>query len=267
MPTLRQNWPTYALDGLCLGVFMMSAAAWGTWLQHPASPLHNWLTSAVTDAPAGRLLMGVAMGVTAVALIYSPWGARSGAHMNPAVTLTFLWLGKMSRRDAVGYIVAQFVGGTTGLLAAAWLLDGRLGHPAVNYVATTPPNGGGWPAFAGEAVISFVMMTAVLELRGRPRTAPFTGLAAGCLIALFITVEAPLSGMSMNVARSLPSNVLAARAATLWIYAAAPLLGMWLAAVRYVGWHALRRRPAPVECATLYHARHIRCIFCGGWHD
>lgn len=267
MPTLRQNWPIYALDGLCLGLFMISAAAWATWLQHPASTLHTWLTSTVSHGPTGRLLMGVAMGATAVALIYSPWGARSGAHMNPAVTLTFLWLGTVSRRDAAGYVVAQFVGGAAGLLIAAWLLDGRLAHPAVNYVATTPPDGSAGWAFAGEVAISFVMMTAVLELRGRPRTAPFTGLAAGCLIALFIAVESPLSGMSMNVARSLPSNVLAARATTLWIYAAAPLLGMWLAAARYVGWHAFRRRPAPMACATLHHTRHRRCIFCGGWHD
>jgi len=267
MTTLRQNWPTYALDGLCLGLFMVSAAVWATVLQHPASPAHAWLTAPAADSPLGRLPMGLAMGTTAIALIYSPFGGRSGAHMNPAVTLTFLWLGKVSWRDAAGYVAAQLAGGMAGLLVAAWLLGGRLGHPAVNYVVTAPGTGGVWVAFAAEAVISFLMMTTVLELSSRARVARFTGLAAGGLVALFITVEAPLSGMSMNVARSLPSNLLAARASTLWIYAAAPLLGMWLAAARYVLWHRSRHGHGHVGCAKLHHSPRVRCIFCGDWHD
>jgi len=168
---------------------------------------------------------------------------------------------------AAGYVAAQLAGGMAGLLVAAWLLGGRLGHPAVNYVVTAPGTGGVWVAFAAEAVISFLMMTTVLELSSRARVARFTGLAAGGLVALFITVEAPLSGMSMNVARSLPSNLLAARASTLWIYAAAPLLGMWLAAARYVLWHRSRHGHGHVGCAKLHHSPRVRCIFCGDWHD
>ena len=75
--------------------------------------------------------------------------------------------------------LAQLTGGVAGSLAAAWLLGGRLSHPAVNYVATAPGDGGDRIAFAAEAVISFGMMTTVLECpRGRA-PARFTGLAAG----------------------------------------------------------------------------------------
>lgn len=267
METRRHHFPIYALDGLCLGLFMLSASVWATMLQHPASPLRAWLNGTGTDSALSRLPMGLAMGATAVALIYSPFGARSGAHMNPAVTLTFVWLGKVSWRDAYGYVAAQLAGGAAGMLTAAWLLGGWLSHPAVNYVVTAPGPRGAWVAFAAEAVMSFAMMTTVLELSSRAHLARYTGLAAGCLVGLFISVEAPLSGMSMNVARSLPSNVLAARASTLWIYAAAPLLGMWLAALRYVVWHEFRDGHARVACAKLHHTRRVRCIFCGVWHD
>ncbi len=266
METLRRNWPTYVVDGICLGLFMVSAATWATVLQHPDSPVRVWIGGTPGETVLSRVPMGIAMGATAVALIYSPLGARSGAHMNPAVTLTFLWLGRLSRTDAAGYVAAQIAGGLAGFLIAVAALGAGLSHPAVNYVATEPQLGVG-TAFIAEAGISFVMMTAVLELSARARFARLTGLAAGLLIALFIAVEAPLSGMSMNVARTLPSNLWAARTSTLWLYATAPLLGMWLAAVRYVRWPGLRRDDARVACAKLHHDRRVHCIFCEEWHD
>ncbi len=93
------HWPEYVSEAMCLGLFMMSAAGFATLLQHPVSPLSAWSVSPL----AQRIPMGVAMGLTAAALIYSPLGGRSGAHMNPALTLTFLRLGKVAPADAVGW--------------------------------------------------------------------------------------------------------------------------------------------------------------------
>ena len=115
---LRGHWPEYLIEGSALGLFMVSAAVFSTLLFAADSPLRRLLV------PEGvrRACIGVAMGLTAIALIHSPWGKRSGAHMNPAVTLTFLRLGKVARWDAAFYILAQFAGGWLGVQCAAVLL-------------------------------------------------------------------------------------------------------------------------------------------------
>jgi aquaporin Z len=203
------------------------------------------------------------MGLTAAVIIYSPLGKRSGAHMNPAVTMAFLRLGKIGLPDAFGYVLAQFAGGTAGILVATLLLGGLPADPSVNYVATLPGRAGEVPAFTAEAFISFLMMSMVLIVSNRARLARFTGIGAGLLVAAFIVFEAPLSGMSMNPARTLGPNVLADAVRTLWIYFAAPPLGMLLAAEVYVRRHG----PSRVRCAKLHHTSDVRCIFRCGYAD
>jgi aquaporin Z len=254
--TLADHWPEYAMEALCLGLFMVSAAGFATLLQHPSSPFAGWTASPLVQ----RIPMGVAMGATLIAIIYSPLGARSGAHMNPAVTLTFLRLGKIVGTDAGAYVAAQFAGGIAGILAADWLFRGLPAHPAVNYVATVPGQPGPLTAFAAESAISFGMMLMVLGVSNTPRIARFTGLAAGLLVATYITIEAPLSGMSMNPARTLGPALLAHTSGSLWIYFTAPLLGMLTAAELFVRIRGLHR----VRCAKLHHPLDVRCIFnCG----
>src|SRR5262245_30247166 len=145
-----------------------------------------------------RALMGLAMGLTAILLIRSPWGQRSGAHLNPATTLTFWRLGKVETRDAVGYAVAQVLGGLGGVAAAAAVLGRMVGHPDVNYVATTPGPAGVAAAFGAEVFITFVLMSVVLRVSNTASLARHTPLFVGALVATYITVEAPISGMSMN---------------------------------------------------------------------
>ena len=238
---------------------MVSAAGFATLLQHPASPIAAWHL----DPSSARLTMGIAMGMTAVAIIYSPLGKRSGAHMNPAVTMTFWRLGKIGLPDAFGYVLAQFVGGTAGILTATLLFRGLPSDPSVNYVATLPGRAGEVPAFAAEVLISFLMMSMVLVVSNRAGLARFTGVGAGLLVGTFILFEAPLSGMSMNPARTLGSNVLADAARTLWIYFVAPPLGMLLAAELYVSSHGASR----VRCAKLHHTSDVRCIFHCGYRE
>jgi len=251
---LREHWPEYLMEALGLGLFMISACAFGTLLEHPESPLRH----ALTEPLARRALMGIAMGLTAVGLIYSPWGRRSGAHMNPAVTLAFARLGHVARWDAAFYTLAQFVGGVTGVALMAWLLGLRLAAPDVNYVVTRPGTGGPWLALAAELAISFGMMALVLASTGRKRLAPWTGALAGTLLALWITIEAPLSGTSMNPARTFGSASVAGEWTGWWIYFIAPPLGMLMAA------EAVRlARGRHTGCAKLHHPARVRCIFCG----
>ena len=101
---LDRHWPEYLMEAAGLGLFMMSAGGFAIVLYYPASPVAQALVQPVLR----RLLMGCAMGLTAVGLIYSPWGKQSGAHFNPAVTLTFLRLGRVAAPDALFYVVAQF---------------------------------------------------------------------------------------------------------------------------------------------------------------
>lgn len=149
--------------------------------------------------------MGLAMGATATAIIYSPWGQRSGAHLNPAVTFTFWRLGKVDSWDAVFYVIAQFIGGLTGMVVAALVLGGALAHPSVAFAATRPGVDGVAVALMAEAVIAFVLMLTVLVMANRPGLDRFTGVAVGLLLIVYITFEAPLSGMSLNPARTFAS--------------------------------------------------------------
>ncbi|HEV3485290.1 MAG TPA: aquaporin, partial [Vicinamibacterales bacterium] len=226
---LPPHWPEYLIEMASLAAFMASAATFATVLQHPSSPLSSWMAGGV----AGRVPMAAAMGLTAMALIYSPWGRRSGAHMNPAVTITFLRLRKIAARDAAGYVVAQFVGGCAGIATATTLLAQLPADPSVNYVATLPGPTGVLVAVVAEAAISFGLMLTVLHLSNDARFHRYTGMAAGLLVFAYITVEAPLSGMSMNPARSLGPALLTGSFRSVWIYFVGPLAGMLAAAELY----------------------------------
>lgn len=251
---MKQHWPEYAIEGALLGLFMISACGFVVLLEHPASPLPHL----IPDPTLRRLLMGLAMGGTAVALIYSRWGKRSGAHMNPAVTLTFFRLGKVAPGDAAGYAAGQFAGGVTGVLLASLLLGELIADPATRYAATLPGPHGVVVAFAAETAITFLLMTVILVVSNHPTRARFTGLCAGALVALYITVEAPVSGMSMNPARTFGSAVFARDWTALWLYFTAPPLGMLLAAEAFVR----RRGRSAVFCAKLHHRNTERCVFC-----
>lgn len=253
--SLKKHWPEYLMEAAELGLFMISACGFGVLLEHPHSPVRQ----ALPDPFVRRFLMGVAMGLTAIGIIYSPWGKQSGAHFNPSVTLTFLRLGKVKRVDAIFYILAQFVGGVAGVLLSAAVLGNLLANPSVNYVATLPGSNGPIVAFFAEVVMTFILMTVVLRVSNNPRIARLTGLCAGTLVATYITFEAPLSGMSMNPARTLGSAFPAQVWTALWVYFTAPLIGMLAAAQFFV----TMKSPAAVACAKLHHQNTKRCIFCG----
>ena len=253
--SVQRHWPEYSMEAAGLGVFMISACVFGALYEFPGSPVHQ----AIKWQLARRLLMGLSMGLTAIAIIYSPWGKQSGAHINPSVTLTFLRLGKIRHWDAILYIFSQFTGAALGVAVIAIFLGRELADPAVDYVVTVPGARGPWVALAAEYAMALGMMSLVLYFSNHHKLDRYTGLFAGALVAAYITLEAPFSGMSMNPARTmgsaLPPNVWKG----LWIYLTAPPLGMLTAAELYLWW----KGKAAVKCCKLHHANDKRCIFCG----
>lgn len=253
--SLRGHWPEYLMEAALLGAFMVSACVFGALYEFPKSPIHM----AISSSFLRRVLMGLSMGLSAIAIIYSPWGKQSGAHINPSVTFTFFRLGKIKFWDAVFYITAQVTGAILGVAFVARFLGRELADPAVRYVVTLPGMDGPLVALLAEFLIAFGLMSAVLFFSNHHRLANYTGLFAGLLVATYISFEAPFSGMSMNPARTMGSSFSAEIWSGLWIYLTAPPLGMLTAAEFYL-W---RKGRASVQCCKLHHNNDKRCIFCG----
>lgn len=233
----RADGPLYLYEAAELAAFMISACVFTVVLFAPGiAPVQNpW---------AARALMGVAMGLTAILIIKSPWGKRSGAHFNPAITVTFYRLGKIGPYDAIFYIAAHFAGAIGGVGIAALLLGPRVALPQVQYAVTVPGLGGVPGAFAAELFMAALMMTVVLYTSNRPRLAPFTTYCMGTLIANYILFLAPVSGFSVNPARTFGSAVFAHVWTALWLYFVAPLAGMLGTAEVYVRCDDAHKAPA-----------------------
>lgn len=257
--TWGDRWPEYSIEALLLALFMISACAFTVLFWLPSSPVPESIPSIFLR----RLMTGAAMGLTAIALIYSPWGQRSGAHMNPSVTLTFYRLGKMQASEAAFYILSQFLGGIAGVWIAAHMLGSRIEQPTVQYAATYPGKMGTLLAAAGEFVISFLLMSMVLHISNHARLSRFTGLFAGLLVAAYITFESPYSGMSMNPARTFASALPSGIWTGFWIYLLVPPLAMLSAAELYTRSGVGRQ----VMCCKMFHNPRKDCNFCGRKRD
>ncbi|MBV8637838.1 MAG: aquaporin [Candidatus Eremiobacteraeota bacterium] len=255
--SLREHWRHYVIEAAALGAFMAVVGIVAVALAKLPDPARSFMTA---HAMLHRLIFGTAMGLTAIAIVYSPWGRTSGAHINPAVTLTYFLLDKMGFYDALFYVAAQFLGATIVFAAVARLLEPAIAQPEIHYVVTQPGMFGPFVALGAEFAIAFVMMTAILHLSNSSRFARYTGLCAGALVAAYITFEAPLSGMSLNPARTFASAFAAGDPTALWIYFIAPPAGMLTAALVYV----YARGARSVRCAKLNHPATGECIFrCG----
>ncbi len=252
------RWLLYCSEAVELALFMLSACAFTVLLfgTRPAGSHHAgpaWL-----GAPAAlRMAMGLAMGTTAVLIIHSPFGKLSGAHFNPAITLTYLRLGKIGRRDAFFYVLFQFGGAVAGVgLASRWL-GPRLAAPGVDFAVTVPGRYGTAAAFAAELFMAALLMFVVLWTSNRPRFAPYTSYAVGVLIFFYILLFAPVSGFSINPARTVGSAVFAHVWTALWVYFTAPLLGMLSVAEVYVRSHG----QDAILCAKLHPDPEYPCPF------
>jgi len=219
----------------------------------PGSPV-----PAVPNPALRRLLTGLLFAGGATAVVYSPLGQISGGHVNPAVTLAFWRMGKVPVRDAVIYMASQFVGAFVGAYAAglAW---GHLVTAGVQYATTVPGQGYSvTEALLAEAAMTFLLVFTIFVCTNKPKIAPRTGLVCGALVAVLVMIEAPVSGTSLNPARTLGPAVLAPTYTALWIYFVGPAAGALMAVAVYRG----RWGPHTV-CAKLYHTEKYGCPFDG----
>jgi aquaporin Z len=248
-----RNWHLYIFEGIELAIFMISACVSTVLLFDPSYPALHLIPNAVLR----RILMGIAMGTTAVFIIQSPVGKRSGAHFNPAITLTYLRLGKIAIWDAVFYVVFQFVGGVFGVAVSAILLRSSLATPAVNYAVTIPGKYGTAAAFFAELFMAALLMGVVLLISNQPSLANYTSYCVGILIALYVLFFAPVSGFGINPARTTGSAVFAGVWTAGWLYFAAPLLGMMSSAEVYLRIYGVDR----ILCAKLHPDPKYPCPF------
>jgi aquaporin Z len=220
--TFQQHWKFYIMEAVGLGFFMMSACFFSGlfWSDHS-------LMAHTMGSNTGKfLMMGLLMGLTALIIFYSPVTAPSGSQINPAVTLTFLRLGRISRADASFYILFQLAGGTLAVYLMKWLMGEWLTEPPVNYAVTIPFRGGPWVSAPVEIAIAFVTMSVILFSSAHHRLKNYTRLFAGILVCLWVMLAGPVSGFGMNPARSFASALPSGIWTSFWIYLLAPLAGM-----------------------------------------
>ena len=184
-------------------------------------------------------LVGVALvwGLVVQAMVYAV-GDTSGAHINPAVTIGFWAAGRFPGLSVPGYILAQCVGALLAIGVLEAIFPGSSGRVG------TQPSGGAMQSFWLEVALTFVLMFVVLGVSsGAKEKGVLAGIAVGGVITFEVLVGGPISGASMNPARSLAPAVISGRTGHLWIYLSAPPLGALIA----VGVFALTRpsNPAP----------------------
>jgi aquaporin Z len=227
--SFQKNWKHYLQEAMGLAIFMISACFFGALLEGKDAPLHLAIQNNVFRA----VIMGVMMGATALLIFYSPWTSPSGSHINPAVTLSFLRLGKMCHWDAAFFIIFQFIGGTIAVYIMQWLMGPILTNPPVNSVATVPGTAGVWPAIAMEFIIAFITMSMVLFTSVNNILKKYTRIIAACLVCAYVIIAGPVSGFGMNPARSFASALPAHIWTACWIYLIVPVVGMLSAAEFY----------------------------------
>lgn len=243
----------YVYEGLELAIFMVSACVASVWLFNPAYPALHLLPSSALR----RLLMGAAMGGTAILIIQSPMGKRSGAHFNPAITATYFRLGKIRAWDAVFYVVFQFFGGVFGVAVSALFMGSSLAVPSVDYVVTIPGKYGTAAAFFAELFMAALLMAVVLWFSNRPAFAHWTSYLVGVLITFYVLIFAPVSGFSINPARTTGSAVFAGVWTAVWLYFVAPVLGMMIAAEMHLRIYGIES----ILCAKLHTDPDYPCPF------
>ncbi len=178
----------------------------------------------INDISGGTIShVGVALtfGLIVLAMIYA-LGDVSGCHLNPAVTLGFFAARRFSARWVAPYIASQIIGAA---LASATL---RLMFPSHPTLGATLPAGGAMQSFALEFILTLILMFVILSVSiGSQEKGVLAGVAIGSVIALEALFAGPISGASMNPARSLAPAIVSMRLDFVWIYLAAPILRRW----------------------------------------
>jgi aquaporin Z len=254
LPWWKQlHWPEYGAEllGTTLLVFVGLSAVvfdFGTGL-----PMSGW----IPDHSTRLLITGLIFAGSGSLVAISPFGKLSGAHINPSVSLAFWAQGKMHIHDLFGYMLAQFLGATIGetLLVLLWRSYGA----SVNNGMTLPGVGYPlWLVFLAEAVMTFLLVLLIFVFVSSHRLMHWTPLMNWLLVATMVWQEAPISGTSLNPARSFGPALLSWNWSDQWLYYIAPPLGALIAVGVYrllaVGEH-------DVLTGKLFHVPHYRSVF------
>ena len=175
-----------------------------------------------TNGQVGHIGVAITFGLIVTAMIYA-FGDKSGAHLNPAVTIAFSVANLFPRKEILPYIISQIV----GALIASGLL--KLLFPSNLNLGATIPAGSNLQSFILEVILTFILMLVILfTSQGSKETGTMAGLAIGGVVLLEAMFAGPICGASMNPGRSLSPAIVSGNMSTVWIYLAAPILGAML---------------------------------------
>lgn len=184
----------------------------------------------INDVSGGAIThLGVAtaFGLVVTAMIYT-FGSLSGAHINPAVTLAFSAAGLFDKKQVLGYIVAQLVGALLASLSLAFLFSDHDG------LGATLPSGTWEQSFILEIILTYFLMLVILFVSQDKSITKFTGIAVGAAVMLEALFAGPITGASMNPARSIAPALVSSNLSQLWIYIVAPVVGALLASLTWI---------------------------------
>lgn len=235
------HWRAYLSEMVGTALLLMIGLSIVIFLFGAGSPMEQL----IPNVNIRRVLSGFLFGGTGALIAISAIGRESGAHINPAVTMVFFLFGKITKRVAIAYSIAQLIGAVIGCLPL--LLWGAQGL-SVDFGATYP--GAGYTvleAFLGEVITTFTMVSLLVIFIGFHKIRPFTPLIFPFLYAIMVPIEAVISGTSTNPARSFGPSVLTGIWDSWWIYWAGPIIGALLAAAAC---SALAKR---ITVAKIYH--------------
>jgi aquaporin Z len=250
---LKCHWKEYLMEAAELCVLMLGICSFGTVIYSRVSPFNSLGLLATEKA----FLMGIAVATTTYFIIRSPFGRRTGAHFNPAITIAYFYLGRVHRWDMLYYLISQFLGATAGVFIAHLFLGEYLAAIPVRYVITTPGKYGSLIAFVAEFVLAGFLMGIVLFATNRKWLAQFSPLIVALVTVLYYGLCSSISGFSVNPARSFSSAMFAWIWQGIWVYFAAPSLGMVAASAIYV--HSVG--PQKIYCAKVFHDLRSTCPF------
>src|SRR5215468_4983180 len=194
----------------------------------------------VGGGPISRTAAVIAPGAAVMAMIYA-WGPLSGLHINPSVTFAFASRRVFPMNWVVPYWVVQFA----GAICAAWFLQVMFGNVSAgsNYPIAKP--GGDWRSFVMETVLTAILVSIILNTATGGRSIGHNAaIAVGSTVALLGLFASPISGASMNPARTLGPDIVSTDFTGWWVYIAGPVLG---AAIAVVIITAVRGRPVTEE--------------------
>lgn len=209
-------------------------------------------------AESPRLLInGLIFAGSGAIFAISPLGKLSGAHLNPCLSMAFWLQGKMHKKDLLGYIVGQFIGAILGTFLAVFLWGKYF--VSVNYSITLPGKGYPlWYVFLTEVFMTFLLVLSIFIFLTHHRLLRWTPVMVWLLVATMVWLGAPISGTSMNTARSIGPALAAWSWQHQWLYCIAPPIGALVA----VGvFRLISMGEREVLTGKLFHVPNYRCIF------